>query len=196
MSCPPPPAPRFRYAAMPLSADTSCTATPFRPTFVASVSISSLALHIRLHHLSCRFPCFPRAMLLNWIRRCWASWIRIPSRPPSFSSSRRRHGQHRSWVSAGGGVSPRLPVASLYSRRARDPRTIPQSDYIRHRAPYDLQMGISFDDRALPTARASANLAAFPYLLTMLRGYAREDPKGRGEGSALSERDWSKRVRF
>ncbi|KAJ7887807.1 hypothetical protein B0H14DRAFT_1220793 [Mycena olivaceomarginata] len=67
MSCPPP-APRFRYAAMPLSAD--CTATPFRPTFVASVSISSLALHTRLHPLSCRFSCLPRAVLLDWIRRC------------------------------------------------------------------------------------------------------------------------------
>ncbi|KAJ7887808.1 hypothetical protein B0H14DRAFT_3127434 [Mycena olivaceomarginata] len=84
--------------------------------------------------------------------------------PPSFSSSRRRHGQHRSWVSAGG-VSPRLPVASPYSRRARDP----QSDYIRHRAPYDLQMGTSFDARALPTARPSVNLAAFPYVLLRTR---------------------------
>ncbi|KAJ7888650.1 hypothetical protein B0H14DRAFT_1193087 [Mycena olivaceomarginata] len=66
MSCPPP-APRFRYAAMPLSAD--CTATPFRPTFVASVSISSLALHIRLHPLSYWLPRLLRAVLLDWIRR-------------------------------------------------------------------------------------------------------------------------------
>ncbi|KAJ7936953.1 hypothetical protein B0H13DRAFT_1946269, partial [Mycena leptocephala] len=69
-SCPPPPPLCFPYAATPLSADTSCTGTPFRPTFVASVSISSLALHICLHPLSCRFPCLPRAVLLDWIRRC------------------------------------------------------------------------------------------------------------------------------
>jgi hypothetical protein len=73
MSCPPPPAPRFRYAAMPLSADTSCTATPFRPTFVTSVSISSLALHIRLHPVSCWFPRLPHAVLLDWIRCCSTS---------------------------------------------------------------------------------------------------------------------------
>ncbi|KAJ7320970.1 hypothetical protein DFH08DRAFT_384946 [Mycena albidolilacea] len=39
---------------MPLSADPSCTATPFQPTFAASVSILSLAVHIHLHTLSCR----------------------------------------------------------------------------------------------------------------------------------------------
>ncbi|KAJ7302469.1 hypothetical protein DFH08DRAFT_905335 [Mycena albidolilacea] len=136
---------------MPLSADTSCTATPFRPTFVASGTISSLALHIRLHTLSCPLSRLPRAV------------------PPSFfSSSRRRHDQHRSWVSAVG-VPPRLSVTSTYSRRARDPRTIPQSDYIRHRAPYDLQMGTSFDAHALPTARASVNLTAFLYVLLRTR---------------------------
>jgi hypothetical protein len=66
MSCPPPPALCFRYAAMPLSADTSCTATPFRPTFVASVSIPlALHIHIRLLHLSCRFPHLSRAVLVD-----------------------------------------------------------------------------------------------------------------------------------
>ncbi|KAJ7834489.1 hypothetical protein B0H13DRAFT_2678637 [Mycena leptocephala] len=64
-SCPPPPALCFRYAAMALSADTSCTATPFRPIFVASISISSFMLHICLHPLSCRFPCLPHAVLVD-----------------------------------------------------------------------------------------------------------------------------------
>jgi hypothetical protein len=68
-----------------------------------------------------------------------------------------------------GGRIPRLPVASPYPLRARDPRTIPQFDYIRHRAPYDLQMGTSFDAHALPMARASVNLTAFPYLLLRTR---------------------------
>ncbi|KAJ7936973.1 hypothetical protein B0H13DRAFT_1946294 [Mycena leptocephala] len=42
----------------------------FRPAFVASVSISSLGLHICLHPLSCRFPRLLRAVLLDWIRCC------------------------------------------------------------------------------------------------------------------------------
>ncbi|KAJ7110996.1 hypothetical protein C8R44DRAFT_883442 [Mycena epipterygia] len=72
------------YAAMALRAGTSCAATPLRPPFVASVSISPLALHIRLHLLSCRSSRLPRAALLDWIRRCSASWMRIPSSPPPF----------------------------------------------------------------------------------------------------------------
>ncbi|KAJ7860282.1 hypothetical protein B0H13DRAFT_2672113, partial [Mycena leptocephala] len=60
------------------------------------------------------------------------------------------------------GVSLCVPLVSPYSRRARDPRTISQSDHIRHPAPYDLQPGTFFDARALPTAGASVNLAASP----------------------------------
>ncbi|KAJ7726672.1 hypothetical protein B0H14DRAFT_3519028 [Mycena olivaceomarginata] len=70
--------------------------------------------------------------------------------PPFFSSSRSRHGQHRSWVSAVG-VSPRLPVASPYS------------------PPYDLKLGTSFGARALPTAGASVNLTASPFVLSRTR---------------------------
>jgi hypothetical protein len=84
MSCPPPPTLCFRYAAMPLSADTSRTATPFQPTFATSVWKLSLALHIRLH----RPPVGSRSsrVLCRWVgfavaRRHGYESHRVP---PSF----------------------------------------------------------------------------------------------------------------
>ncbi|KAJ7936961.1 hypothetical protein B0H13DRAFT_2649337 [Mycena leptocephala] len=135
----------------------------FRPTFIASVSIPSLAFYIHLDPLSCRFPRLPRAVLLDWIYHCWASWIRIPLSPPSFfSSSRRRHGQYRSRVSAVGvspvsPSSPHIHVALAIPGRYHNPTT------------YDLQLGTSFDARTLRTVGAPVNLAASPFVPSRTR---------------------------
>ncbi|KAJ7725743.1 hypothetical protein B0H14DRAFT_3002687, partial [Mycena olivaceomarginata] len=141
---PPPPALRIRYAAMPSSADTSCTATPCLPRFASGYE----------------------------------------SRRPSslLSSSRRRHGQYRSWVSAVG-VSPRLSVPPSTPVRSR-----------RRGASLNLPASHSFF-----RGHASTQTPTCPprrHQIYISRGYAREDSKGRGGGFALSERDWSKRLRL
>ncbi|KAJ7819266.1 hypothetical protein B0H14DRAFT_2836937 [Mycena olivaceomarginata] len=179
MSYPSPPALRIRYAAMPSSAETSCTTTPFRPTFVAFVSISSLALHIRLHPLSCRCrdtnPIDPPSLIFI---------LSSPSRPVSLLGLR-------------GGRIPPSPRRLPYSRHARDARTI------HNPTTYDIQRHTIYSwvppsaparsrRRGVPSTsrpphsffrrHVDADDVARRHQIYISRGYAREDAKGRGGG--------------
>ncbi|KAJ7822199.1 hypothetical protein B0H14DRAFT_2829253 [Mycena olivaceomarginata] len=196
MSYPSPPALRIRYAAMPSSAETSCTTTPFRPTFVAFVSISSLALHIRLHPLSCRSPRLPRAVLLDWIRRCQVSGYES-HRPPSLIFILSSPSRPVSLLGLRGGRIPPSPRRLPYSRHARDARTI------HNPTTYDIQRHTIYSwvppsaparsrRRGVPSTsrpphsffrrHVDADDVARRHQIYISRGYAREDAKGRGGG--------------
>jgi hypothetical protein len=121
------------------------------------------------------FTLFPVGSPASRVLCCWIGFAVArrqdtnPVDPPSLLFILSSPPRPTSLLGLRGGPLPRLPVASPYSCHARDLWTIPQSDHIRHSAPYQLQMGTSFGARALPTAGASVNLVASPFVLSRTR---------------------------